>query len=116
MGVREWMTVHGRLKTTGDGPNYAVLYGDELARAGDADGFEDEGLVECQILNDENTRIKISVSDEGIRGVTAHPTDDPDDETTYEPADDQPESGTRWVPEAGDRPAVTIVAETEVPA
>lgn len=108
--------VHGCLKTTGDGPNYAVLYGDELARAGDAYGFDDDSMVECQIRNDENTRILVSVSPDGIRGVSVHPDDDPEDETRYEPADSQPDRGTRWVPEDGDRPAVEIVPETEVPA
>ncbi|WP_455448116.1 hypothetical protein [Natrinema thermotolerans] len=116
MSDPDTQTVHGCLKTTGDQPDYAVLYGDELARAGEGAGTEDDAVTECEIRNEENTRILISYSKSGLRAVSAYPADDPDDETTYEPADDQPESGTRWVPEDGDRPAIRILPETEVPA
>ncbi|OLZ39111.1 hypothetical protein A6E15_19295 [Natrinema saccharevitans] len=116
MSDPETQTVHGCLKTTGDQPDYAVLYGDELARAGDGDGGEDAAFSEYEIRNDENTRILVSYSESGLRSVSAYPADEPDEETTYEPADDQPESGTRWVPEDGDRPEIRILPETEVPA
>ncbi|MFA9504492.1 hypothetical protein ACERIM_17160 [Natrinema sp. H-ect1] len=40
------LTVHGCLEPTGDHPDYAVLYSDELARAGEGDGTEDHVVAE----------------------------------------------------------------------
>lgn len=116
MSQSDTQPVHTCLKTTGDGPNYAVLYGDELARAGDAYGFEDGGMVECQILNDENTRINVSYSDGRLQGISVHPADDPDSAVEYGPAEIQPENGTRWVPESGDQPPVKVAPTTCPPA
>ncbi|WP_455448037.1 hypothetical protein [Natrinema thermotolerans] len=76
------LTVHGCPKPTGDHPDYAVLYGDELARAGEGNGAEDHVVAECEVVNDENTRILVSYTQSGLTGVSAYSADEPDDETT----------------------------------
>jgi hypothetical protein len=84
----------------------AVLYGDEPTRESDGGGTERRGYLETRVPGTDR-RIHIASCKRGVLEVATFDADAPMDATEYEPADEQPERGSRWV--ADDEPTIEII-------
>jgi hypothetical protein len=87
------------LPTEGSAPDYVVAVGDELAtgvdQGGDADGAYSEGEV---YLGGKRHRVMVRYSIDGMSRISIAKPDSPDERISYEAAEEQPDTGTLWLP------------------
>lgn len=103
------------LPTEGSAPDYVVAVGDKLAtgvdQGGDADGAYSEGEI---YLGGTRHRVMVRYSIEGMSGVSIAKSDNPDKWISYEAAEDQPDTGTLWLPPPDYLPEIRTLPESEV--
>jgi hypothetical protein len=103
------------LPTEGNAPDYVVAVGDELVigvdQGGDADGAYSEGEV---YLGGKRHRVMVRYSIDGMSAVSIASARNPDEWISYEPADEQPDTGTLWLPPLDYLPEIRTLPETEV--
>lgn len=87
------------LPTEGSAPDYVVAVDDELAtgvdQGGDADGAYSEGEV---YLGGNRHRVMVRYSINGMSGISLAKPDNLDEWISYEAVDEQPDTGTLWLP------------------